>query len=138
MKELSLEPDRVLAKSLETELNIYLDVEHRFFESTFEQPVGLRPVYGKISTTLFFLTEKRLNAMDAGKVCTIAQDCFREEMHSIGWCANYKIDQEGAVVGDFKYRLMFSYINSSKVGWGGSFGEEKGNLCNCIRCDCYA
>lgn len=59
-----------------------------------------------------------MNAADAGTLCTIAEDCFNKEMHRLGWCANYMIDQEGAVVGDFKYKLMFMYINNSKVRWG--------------------
>ena len=41
------------------------------------------------------------NAADAGTLCTTAEDCFNKEMHRLGWCANYMIDQEGAVVGDF-------------------------------------
>ena len=44
-----------------------MNVEHRFSESSFEQPVALRFVYGKISIALFFLSEKRLIARDAGK-----------------------------------------------------------------------
>ena len=58
MKNLSLESDKVLGKSLETELNFCLNVEHRFFESSFEQPVRLRFVYGKISITLFFCLKR--------------------------------------------------------------------------------
>ena len=53
-KDLSLEYDKILGKSLETEPNFCLNVEHCLLESSFEQPVGLRFVYGKISITLFF------------------------------------------------------------------------------------
>ena len=136
MKDLSLESDKILGKSLETELNFCLNVKHRFLESSFEQPVGLRFVYGKISITLFFLSEKRLSTPDAGKVCTIAEVCFNQEMHKLGWCANSEIDQEKAAVGDFNYRLIFSCINNSKAPWAGSVGkEEEENLCNCITCE---
>ena len=138
MKDLSLESDKVLGKSLETELNFCLNVEHRFLESSFERPVRLRFVYGKISITLFFLSEKRFSAPDAGKVCTIAEDYFNREMHKLGWSANYKIDQEKAAFGGFNYRLIFSYINNSKACWAGSVGEqEEENLCNCIMCEFY-
>ena len=79
------------------------------------------------------MSEKRLSAPDAGKACTNAENCFNREMHKLGWCANYKIHQEKAAVGDFNYRLIFSYINSSKARWSGSVGEEEEeNVCNCI------
>ena len=52
MKELSLEPDKMLGKSLETELNFCLNLKDRFLNSTFDQRVGLRFVYGKISINL--------------------------------------------------------------------------------------
>ena len=125
MKDVSLESDKILGKSL---------------ESSFEQPVGLRFVYGKICITLFvcFLYEKRLSATDAGRACTIAEDCFNREMHKLGWCANYKINQEKAAVGDSNYRLIFSYINNSKARWAGSVEEEEEEkLCNCIMCEFY-
>ena len=85
------------------------------------------------------MSEKRLSAPDAGKVYAIAEDCFNREMHKLGWCVNYKIDQEKAAVGDFNYRLIFSHINNSKARWAGSIGEEEEeNLCNCIMCEFYA
>ena len=52
MKELSLEPDKMLGKSLETGLNFCLNLKDRFLKSTFDQRVGLRFVYGKISINL--------------------------------------------------------------------------------------
>ena len=52
MKELSLEPDKILGKSLETELSFCLNLKDRFLKSTFDQRVGLRFVYGKISINL--------------------------------------------------------------------------------------
>ena len=52
MKELSLEPDKMLGKSLETELNFCLNLKDRFLKSTFDQRAGLRFVYGKISINL--------------------------------------------------------------------------------------
>ena len=107
IKDLSLESDKIPGKSLETELNFCLNVEQRFLESSFEQPVGLRFVYGKISITLFFLSEKRLSATDTGKACIIAENCFNREMHKLGWCANYKIHQVKAAVDDFNYRVIF-------------------------------
>ena len=82
------------------------------------------------------MSEKRLSTPDAGKVCTIAEDCFNQEIHKLGWCANSEIDQEKAAVGDFNYRLIFSCINNSKAPWAGSVGkEEEENLCNCITCE---
>ena len=142
MKDLSLESDKILCKSLENELKFCLNVEHRFLELSFEQPVGLRSVYGKIFITIFFfffLSEKRLSAPDAGKVGTIAEDFFNREMHKLRWCTNYKIDQEKAVVDDFNCRLICSYISNSKARWAGSVGEEEEeNLCNCIMCEFYA
>ena len=52
MKELSFEPDKMLGKSLETELNFCLNLKDRFLKSTFDQRAGLRFVYGKISINL--------------------------------------------------------------------------------------
>ena len=85
------------------------------------------------------MSEKRLSAPDAGKVCAIAEDCFNREMHKLGWCANYKMDQEKAAVGDFNCRQIFSYINNSKACCADRVGEEEEeNLCNCIMCEFYA
>ena len=115
MKGLSLENDKIAGKCLDTDIKFCLNVEQRYAESHFEQPIGLRFVNDKISITLFFLSEKRLSAPDAGNVCTIAEECFNKEMRQLNWCANYKIEQERAVVRDFDYRLMFSYISNSKA-----------------------
>ena len=132
MKGLSLENDKIASKCLDTEINFCLKVEQGFAESNFEQPIGLRFVYGKIWITLFFLSEKRLSASDAGTVCIIAEECFSKKMRQLGWCANYKIEQEIAVVCDFNYCLMFSYINNSKARWDRNDDLSKKDLCNCI------
>ena len=58
MKDLSLESDKILGQFLETELNFCLNIEYRFLESSFEQPVGLRFLHGKISITLFFCLKR--------------------------------------------------------------------------------
>ena len=137
MKGLSLETDKIVGKCLDTEINFCLSVDQRFAESGFEQPIGLKFVYGKILITLFFLSEKRLSAPDAGTICTVAEECFSKEMSKLGWCTNYKIEQERAVVGDFKYRLMFSYINHSRAHWGRNDDVSKEDLCNCIMCEPY-
>ena len=137
IKGLSLENDKIAGKCLDTEINFCLNVEQRFAESHFEQPVGLRFVYGKISITLFFLSEKRLSTPDAGTVCTVAEECLSKEMRQLGWCANYKIEQERTVVGDFNYCLMFSYINNSKDRWGRYDDVSEEDICNCILCEPY-
>ena len=108
MKGLSLENDKIVGKCLDSEINFWLNVEQRFAESQFEQLVGLRFVYGKISITLFFLSEQRLSARDACTVCLLTEECFNQDIHKLGWCANYKIDQERVETSNFNYRLMFS------------------------------
>ena len=79
------------------------------------------------------MSEKRLGESDARKICTIAEDCFEHEMHSFGWCANYKIDQERAVIDDLNYSLTFTYINNSKARWTGCTvsAKEEEKLCKC-------
>ena len=99
---------------------------------------GLRFVYDKISVTLFFLSEKRLSAPNAGTIYTIAEECFSKEMCQLGWSADYKIEQERAVVGDFNYRLMFSYINNSKAHWSRNDDVSEEDLCKCIMCESYS
>ena len=126
MKGLSLETDKIVGKCLDTEINFCLNVEQRFAESGFEQPIGLRFVYGKILITLFFLSEKRFSAPDAGTICTVAEECFSKEMSKLGWCTNYKIEQE-----------RFSYINHSRAHWGRNDDVSKEDLCNCIMCEPY-
>lgn len=100
IKELSLEPDKILGNSLETELNFCLKVKNRFLKSTLEQRAGLRFVYGKLSINLFFLSEERLWEADARTICTIVEDCFENKIRRLGWCANYKTDQKRVVVGN--------------------------------------
>ena len=41
MKELSLELDKILVKSLETELNFCLNVKDRFLKSTFDRKISI-------------------------------------------------------------------------------------------------
>ena len=83
MEDLSLESYKILGKFLETELNFCWNVEHRFSESSFEQPVGLRFVYGKISISLFFFSEKRLSAPDAGKSVQLPRIVLIEKSTSL-------------------------------------------------------
>ena len=90
MKDLSLESDKILGKSLETELNFCLNVEHRFSETSFKQPVGLIFVYGKISITLFFLSEKRLSAPDAGKSVQLPRIVLIEKCTSLAGARTIK------------------------------------------------
>ena len=139
MKELSLEPDKILGKSLETDLNFCLNMKDRFLKSTFDQRVGLRFVCGKISISLLFSSEKRLGEFDARKICTITEDFFEHEMHNLGWCANYKIDQERAVIDYLNYRVTFTYINNSKAGCTGNTvsAEDEEKLCKCPMCEYY-
>ena len=134
MKGLSLENDKIAGKCLDSEINFCLNVEQWFAESQFEQPVDFRFVYGKISITLFFLSEKRLSARDAGTVCPLTEECFNQDMHKLGWCANYKIDQGRVKAGNFNYRLMFLYMNNSEVRWGKNADVSEDNLCKCIMC----
>ena len=115
-----------------------MNVDQQFAESQSEQPVGLGFVYGKISVTLFFLSEKRLSARDAGTVCSLTEECFNQDMHKLGWCANYKIDQERVEAGNFNYRLMFSYINNSEARWGKNNDVSEENLFKCIMREAYA
>ena len=58
MKGFTLENDKIAGKCLDTEINFCLNVEQQFAESHFEQPIGLRFVYGKISITLFFCLKR--------------------------------------------------------------------------------
>lgn len=58
MKELSLEPDKILGNSLEIELNFCLKKKDQFLKSTLEQRAGLRFVYGKLSINFFFCLKK--------------------------------------------------------------------------------
>ena len=85
------------------------------------------------------MSEKRLGGSDARKICAIAEDCFEYEIRSLGWCANYKIDQKSAVIDDLNYRVTFTYINNSKARWTGSTvsAEEEEKLCKCPMCQYY-
>ena len=67
------------------------------------------------SLSTCFLSEKRLGKSDANKVCSIAEDCFEQKMHSLDWCANYKIDQERTEINDLDYRVTFTCINNCKA-----------------------
>ena len=115
MKELNLERDKILDKSLETELNFCMNVKDRFLKTLFDERIVLKFMYGKISINLFFLSEKRFGKSDTNKVCSIAEDCFEQKMHCLGWCANYKIDQERAEIDDLNHRVTFTYINNCKA-----------------------
>ena len=138
MKGLSLENDKIVGKCLDREINFCLNVEQRFTEFLFEQPVGLRFVYSKILITLLFLSEKRLSARDATTVCSVTEKCFNQDVHKLGWCANYKIDQERVEVGNFNHSLMFSCVKNSEAGWGKNDDVSEENLCECIMCEGYA
>ena len=53
----------------------------------------------------------------------MTEDCFEqknESMHSHGWCANFKMDQERVCLCDLKYRVMFTYIIKFKARWTSS------------------
>ena len=54
MKELSLERDKILGKSLETELNFCTNAKDWFLITSFDQGIVLKFMYGKISINLFF------------------------------------------------------------------------------------
>ena len=58
MKGFTLENDKIAGKCLDTKINFCLNVEQQFAESHFEQSIGLRFVYGKISITLFFCLKR--------------------------------------------------------------------------------
>ena len=45
-------------------------------------------------------------------------------MRSLGWCSNFKMDQERVCLNDLKYRIMFTYINIFRARWTGSIEEE--------------
>ena len=90
MKDLSLESDKILGKSLETVLNFCLNVEFLCLESSFEQTVGLRFVYSKIYITLFFLSEKILSAPDAGKSVQLPRIVLIEKCTSLAGARTIK------------------------------------------------
>ena len=95
MENLSLEPDRIIGKSLYTELEFCTSVNDCFLNTEFDQHVVFRFMLGKICINLFFLSEKRLGESDANKICAMTEDCFEqrnESMRSHGWCANFKMD----------------------------------------------
>ena len=77
---------------------------------------------------------------DANKVCAIAEDCFEQKMHSLGWCANYKVDQERAEIDDLNHTVTFTYINNCKARWTGSINsaEEEEKLCKYFMCEFYS
>ena len=91
----------------------------------------------KFVSNCFFLSEKRLGESKAHKVCSIAEDCFKQEnknMRGLSWCGNYKIDQQRVEIGDLNYRVIFTYVNDSKAQ-STSFidREEEGKFCKCFK-----
>ena len=135
MENLSLEPDRIIRKSLDTELEFHTSVKDCFLNTEFNQHVVFRFMLGKIAINLFFLSEKRLGESDANKICAMTEDSFEkknESMNSLGWCANFKMDQERAYLSNLKYRVMFTCINKFKACWTGSI--EKETSCACFIC----
>ena len=55
MKQLSLEPDKILGKSLEAELQFCESVKDLFLKRKFNQRIALGHSYSKIYVTLFFI-----------------------------------------------------------------------------------
>ena len=103
MENLSLEPDRIIGKSLDTELKFCASVKDCFLNTEFHQRVVFRFTLGKICMDLFFLSEKRLGESDANKICAMSEDCFEqknESMRSHCWCANFKMGQERVCLGN--------------------------------------
>ena len=128
MENLSLEPDRIIGKSLDTELEFYTSVKNCLLNTELDQSILFRFMLGKFSINLFFLSEIRLGESNANKICAMTEDCFEqknESMHCLGWCSDFKMDQERVCLGNLKYRVMFTYINIFKACWAGSTEEEK-------------
>ena len=79
MKGLSLKPDKILGKFLETELNFCESVKDLFVKRKFKQPIVLRYTYSKIYIMLFFMSEKRLGESDANNILSIVEECFEQK-----------------------------------------------------------
>ena len=93
MRQLSLEPDKILGKSLEAELQFYESVKDLFVKRKVNQSIALGYSYSKIYFTLFFMSEKRLGEPEANDLLSIVEKCFEREnkiQHRLGWCANFK------------------------------------------------
>ena len=76
MKGLSLEPDKILGKYLEAELNFCESVKDLFVKRKFKQRIVFEYAYGKIYVMLFFMSEKRLGESDANNILSIVEECF--------------------------------------------------------------
>ena len=89
-----------------------------------------------------FCLKKRLGEFDAHKVRSIAEDCFEQKnknMRGLGWCANYKIDQQRVEIRDLNYWVIFTYINDSKACWTDVIdSEEEGKFSKCFMCKFYS
>lgn len=77
IEEQSLASDEVLGENLEIESSFCNAVKDCFKECLqFDEDIAFRYVYGKVSITFFFLSEKKLNKSDANKLCHIAEKCL--------------------------------------------------------------
>ena len=79
MKGLSLEPDKILGKYLEAELNFCESMKDLFVKRKFKQPIVLRYTYSKIYVMLFFMSEKRLGESDANNILSTVEECFEQK-----------------------------------------------------------
>ena len=79
MKELSLKPDEILGKFLETELNFCESVKDLFVKRKFKQRIVFEYAYGKIYVMLFFMSEKRLGESDANNILSTVEECFEQK-----------------------------------------------------------
>ena len=79
MKRLSLEPDKILGKSLEAELQFCESVKDLFVKRKFNQRIVLGFSYSKIYVTLFFMSEKRLGEAEANNILSIVEKLFERE-----------------------------------------------------------
>ena len=82
MKGLSLKPDKILGKFLETELNFCESVKDLFVKRKFKQCIAFEYAYSKIDVMLFFISEKRLGESDANNILSIAEECFEQKKNS--------------------------------------------------------
>ena len=138
MKQLSLEPDKILGKSLKAELQFCESVKDLFVKRKFNQRIALGYLYSKIYVTLFFMSEKRLGEAEANNILSIVEKCFEREnkiLRGLGWCANFKIETEKIGIDDLNSRTTLSFVNNFVARWVGSVsskGEETPcnyNLC---------
>ena len=136
MKELSLESDKIIGKSIEAELKFCRSMKNLFVKRKFNQRIVFGYSYSKIYVMLFFMYEKRLGESDANDILSIVEECFEQKnkiLHNLSCCANFKIELERINIDNLKFRTTLTFINNFVARWVGSVRNE-GTSCRCDSC----